>query len=113
MLWQLKTGEWLGDSEVLKSQTLFKNKSRAMQEAFRKVKEMKQDGTPLIQVANGLNGHLMWQTRYSNYWDNDVFIELRPLVKTERRKRLNGKAEHTEKYESRNTNYIMGIDQWR
>jgi hypothetical protein len=111
MLWQLKTGKWLSDGEVLKNQTLFQNKSWAMQEAFRKVKEMKQDGVPLIQVANGSSGQLMWQTW--DYMDNDVFIELRPLVKTKRRKRLNRKAEHIEKYESKNTNYMMGIDQWR
>lgn len=111
MLWQLKTGKWLADGEVLKNQTLFKNKSRAMQEAFRKVKEMKQDGIPLIQVANGSSGQLMWQTW--DYKDNDVFIELRPLVKMERRKRQNRRADHTEKYESKNTNYMTGIDQWR
>ena len=53
----------------------------------------------------------MWQTW--DYKDNDVFIELRPLVKMERRKRQNRRADHTEKYESKNTNYMMGIDQWR
>ncbi len=112
MIWQLKTGKWLADGEVLKNQTLFKNKSRAMQEVFRKVKEMKQDGIPLIQVVNGLSGHLMWQTW--NYKDNDVFIELRPLVKTERRKRFDINIEHTEKYESKNTNYMNHtVEVWR
>ena len=111
MLWQLKTGKWLADGEVLKNQTLFKNKSRAMQETFRKVKEMKQDGIPLIQVANGSSGHLMWQTW--DYKDNDVFIELRPLVKTKRRKIFDVSVEHTEKYESENTSYMIRNDQWR
>jgi len=112
MLWQLKTGKWLADGEVLKNQTLFKNKSRAMQEVFRKVKEMKQDGIPLIQVVNGLSGHLMWQTW--NYKDNDVFIELRPLVKTERRKILNKKSEHTTACESKNSNYMNHtVEVWR
>jgi len=113
MLWQLKIGKWTSEGEVVTEQKLFNNKSRAMQETFSIVKGWKLQTTPLIQVSNGSDGHYMWQT-----WDwldrGDVFIELRKLVKTERRKRLNKKSEHNTKCESKNTNYMNHrVEEWR